>query len=77
MWILILTILILLTAIPAGYLIAWMAKEELKPGKMWFKILVLGGILGAIIGVFLRQYVLALTFAYMALMAGISLIKAK
>jgi formate-dependent nitrite reductase membrane component NrfD len=72
-----LSILVLLTAVPVGLLIAWLAKEELKPGKKWFRIIVLGSVLGLIAGFCLRQYILAWTFAYMAILAGISLIKAK
>lgn len=72
-----LSIIALLTSVPAGLLIAWLAQEELKAGKKWFKIIAFGSVLGVVAGLFLRQYVLALTFAYMAFVSGISLIKAK
>jgi len=32
-------ILILLTAIPAGYVLAWLCKDELVDGRKWFKII--------------------------------------
>jgi len=74
---LILSILVLLTSIPAGLLIAWLTKEELKAGKKWFKILVLAGVLGMIIGIFYKNWAVALTFAYMAIVAGLSWKKAE
>jgi hypothetical protein len=72
-----LLILVLLTSIPAGYLLAWLTIEELKAGKKWFKIMVFGSVLGLIASVFMKSWVIGLAFVYMAVMAGISLIKAK
>jgi hypothetical protein len=34
-----LTIIILFTAFPVGYLLAYLTKEELKAGRKWFKII--------------------------------------
>ncbi|MEM4230477.1 MAG: hypothetical protein QXF25_01205 [Candidatus Pacearchaeota archaeon] len=73
---LILISFVLLTSIPVGLLIAWLTQEELNAGKKWFKIIGSAGILGIIISFVLRQYVLTLTFAYIAIVAGISFIKA-
>ena len=45
MWI---EIIILLLAIPAGFLIAYLCKDELADGRKWFRILIVSGIvLGA------------------------------
>jgi len=38
---------LLMLAIPIGYLIAWMARDELVSGRKWFRALI---ILGVIIG---------------------------
>jgi len=32
---------ILLLAIPTGYLIAWLARDELVEGKFWFRVLII------------------------------------
>ncbi len=35
-----LDLLVILSAIPLGYLLAWLAREELIPGRVWFQRLV-------------------------------------
>ena len=37
--------IILLAAIPVGYLIAYLAKDELIQGRKWFRILIIAGFL--------------------------------
>lgn len=37
----IVTILLVLSALPLGYLLAWLAREELVIGRRWFQRLVL------------------------------------
>ena len=41
-------IIILLLAIPVGFWIAWLARDELVQGKKWFRILIIASILGII-----------------------------
>ncbi len=41
-------IIILLLAIPSGYLIAWLARDELIVGRKWFRVLI---ILSIIVGI--------------------------
>jgi len=44
----IIKIIILILAIPAGFLIAYLCKDELAVGRKWFRILaVIGFVLGA------------------------------
>ncbi len=45
----ILEIIILVLAFPAGYLVAWMARDELIAGRKWFKTLI---IIGLVLGLF-------------------------
>jgi hypothetical protein len=33
-------ILILVLAIPVGYLLSWMARDELTQGRKWFKVII-------------------------------------
>lgn len=41
----ILEIIILLLAIPTGFLIAWLTRDELISGKKWFRVLIILSIL--------------------------------
>lgn len=73
----IIEIILLLLAFPAGYLIRWMAKDEIKAGRKWFVALIC---LFSVIGlIFLLNgtYYVALTSLFMIIVAGISLIKSK
>lgn len=70
-----LTIIILALAIPAGYLIAWLARDELVDGRKWFKILIL--ISAFLFGFFLlgEQRYVAWTGLFILVVSFISLIK--
>lgn len=43
-----LNVLLLLLAIPVGYLIAWLCKDELVAYRRYFRILIIVGIIGGI-----------------------------
>ena len=45
----ILYIIILLLAFPAGYLLAYLARDELKAGKKWFMLLALASLVSSVI----------------------------
>ena len=65
---------ILILAFPVGYLLAWLARDELVAGRRWFKIIVLISSLSAIISVFFN-ITIALTLAFISIVTIISLIK--
>jgi drug/metabolite transporter (DMT)-like permease len=44
----IIEILILIAGIPVGLYIAWLASDELKEGRKYFRILVIIGLIGAV-----------------------------
>jgi len=68
-------IFILVFAIPAGFLLSWLAKDELKEGKKWFKALfVISLILTLVFFVYGISYA-ALTSAFVAIVSLISMIK--
>jgi len=71
----IIEVILLILAIPAGFIIAWMAKDELKQGKKWFKLIAMTfpafGLLFWIYGI---SYI-ALTCAFIAIAGYISLIE--
>ena len=68
-------VLILLTAIPAGFLLAWLTKEELKDGKKWFKLIIAVSLAGSIAFLFLKNEIVTLTLVYMAIVSYISMRK--
>jgi len=39
-----LEIILLILAVPVGFLLAWMARDELVQGRKWFKILIIVGV---------------------------------
>lgn len=38
-----LEIILLVLAVPVGFLVAWMARDELVQGRRWFKVLIILG----------------------------------
>jgi len=70
-------ILLLVLAIPAGFLLSWMAKDELKEGKKWFKALfVISLVLTGVFWVYGISYA-ALTSAFVAIVSLVSMIKSR
>lgn len=58
-----------------GYMLSLLAKEELKQGKKWFKILVILGIASGVIFLVLEEIVIGVSCFGMALTAWISLLR--
>ena len=73
----ILEVLILILAIPAGFLIAWMARDELIDGQKWFRALVVVSIVLAGLFYFYGQGYVALTCLFIAIVSFISLMKSR
>ena len=60
-------IILLIVAIPVGYLLAWLGKDELVDGRKWFRIIVL---VFAIVGVWsylMKEMVWAWTSAFIVI----------
>lgn len=65
-------IIILILAIPSGFLISWLCREELVSGRKWFKILiVLSVALGIGCGLF-GYYAAAWTMGFAAVVSMVS-----
>ena len=71
-----LTIIILLLAIPIGYLIAYLTKEELKQGKKYFKIIIALAFISGIYFYIVEIPYAVSTSAFIAIVTFISIIKA-
>ncbi len=67
---------VLILAFPIGDLLAKKTKEELKAGRMWFKILVYVSLFGGVAGMLLRDDVLMFSFFFISLVTSRSLRKA-
>ena len=70
-------IIILLLAIPSGYLIAWLARDELEDGKKWFRILIIVSIISGIWFYLIGLFYISLTSGFIFIVSLISLIKSK
>ena len=68
-------IIILLLAIPTGYLIAWLANDELVAGRKWFISLIILSIILGLIFYFKNIIYAALTNVFIIVVAFISLMK--
>ena len=73
----IMEIILLVFAIPTGLLIAWMAKDELKQGRKWFKLLVVSSLAVGLLSWIYNLAYIALTCAFIAIVSSISLLKGK
>lgn len=70
-------ILILVLGIPIGNYLAKQTEEELKSGQRWFKRIILLSLMGAIIGLIIRNDILIFSFAFIAIVTSRSLKKKK
>lgn len=71
-----LNILILLTAIPVGYFLAWLCKDELVDGRKWFKIILVCLFVCLVLFlIFYRNLNAILAVVYMIIVTFISLLK--
>jgi len=64
---------VLILAFPIGDILAKKTKEELKQGRIWFKIIVYVGLVGGVVGMFIGNDVLMFSFFFMALITSRSL----
>ncbi|MBM3234120.1 hypothetical protein FJZ19_03425 [Candidatus Pacearchaeota archaeon] len=69
-----LLVLILLTSFPAGYLLAHLCRDELVPGRKWFKLISVVSLLTALIMLFVyKNFPVILTLIYICIISLISL----
>lgn len=68
------TFLLLIFAIPLSVYLAWLARDELVPGRPWFLVLTIISVLGAVFSLLRTNTVLGYSFASVALCAGTALV---
>ena len=71
----ILSVAILILAIPTGYLIAYLTKDELKQGKNWFRLLLILSLIVGLGAYFFGNNLIALTCGFVFIMSLISFIR--
>jgi len=67
-------LLVLLTSIPAGIVLAKLTKEELKSGRSWFESLTILAFVAGFVFLMSKNYVVALSFFYISIVSIISLL---
>ena len=71
----IIELILLILAVPAGFLIAWLGRDELVDGKKWFKGLIISSVvLAGLLWLFGLDYI-SLTLGFIAIASFISVIK--
>lgn len=70
-------IAVLIFGVFIGNLLAKSTKEELKSGQTWFKIILILGMAGAIIGLIIKNDILLFTFLFLTVITSRSIIKTK
>ena len=68
-------IIILILGIPIGHLIAWLASDELKDGRKWFRILVILSFIFGLLFYFIGWKVEGFSMAFIFIVGLISLVK--
>jgi hypothetical protein len=71
----VLEIVALLLAIPVGYLIAYLARDELVVGRKYFKILIWTSVLGIVIFWAMGMAEIVWTFGFIGIVSFVSLRK--
>lgn len=60
--------------IPIGNFLAKQTKEELKDGKIWFRLIIIFSIVGAILGLIFKNDVLLFSLLFIAVVTSRSLV---
>lgn len=69
----IIALAVLLLGIPIGNLLAKYTKEELKIGRVWFRFLMLAGVIGGVLGLIFQKDALMFTLFFIAIVSSRSL----
>ena len=62
-------IILLVVAVPVGYLLAWLCKEELVEGRKWFRVLFVVFVILSVWFFLIGQKVMALTSVFIVIVA--------
>ena len=68
-------LLILVLAVPVGFLLAWLGRDELIEGRVCFRILIITSILGGAWFFLIGQRSIGYTFGFVLIISVISFVK--
>jgi len=68
-------LIILLMAVPTGFLISWLARDELVVGRKWFRVLIIVSFLGTIWFYLTGFDYISLSFMFILIVSAISYTK--
>lgn len=69
--------LFVLLAVPVGYLIAYLARDELVEGRKWFKGLIVLFLIVILFSLMFGDYLIVLTSLFVIIVSWISIVKGK
>ena len=64
-----------MVGVPVGYLIAWLARDELVVGRKWFRVLIISSLFIGVMFYFLKKLYVSLTMVFVIIVSAISLVK--
>jgi len=67
-----LEVIILILAIPVGFLIAYLARDELVAGRKWFKAIIIVGVVVGIGGFLFGQSIVGWTCGFILIVSFVS-----
>lgn len=73
---LIIGIFVLALGFPIGSYLARITKEELRLGQVWFKLIIISCLIGAVASLFFKNDILLFSFLFIAIVTSRSLRKA-
>ena len=74
----ILSLIVLLSALPIGWVLAWLCKDELVLGRKWFIVIIISfSVLFLSCLIFYRKGSILLSLSYMIIVTYVSLHKSK
>lgn len=68
-------IIVLILGFPIGNFIAKSAKDELRKGQLWFKLIIIACFIGAILSLIFANDYFLFTFLFIAIVTSRSLVK--
>ena len=70
-------LIILVMGIPIGYLIAWLARDELVSGRVWFYVLIFASIFLGGFFIFYKEFYIVWTCGFVIIASVIGIWKGK
>ncbi len=73
----VLTLIVLGLAVPVGFLVSWFARDELVPGRVWLRMLVIVSVASVLWFWLTKNPAEALTSLFILIVSSVGLVKSK